>query len=340
MNTQSVQADVLLTPAEVAAILYVDPKTVTRWAIAGKVNSVRTPGGHRRFLKSEILALMAGVNHSQNRAPWRGPGYGAPAATPARDQREIIAEDRPDSRVADRHAAAAAAVVAEAVAIAREARADEAAQAVIVTGDAVAAAAERAADAAGAARAERTSAAAEAAAVVATNAAWTAASIQLRADASASQLMEAATRAAATVAAANPPGTQREAALTALHLAATVKDLAVATAADTAAAAACVANAVTAAAADVAFRFSTAEVAIEREVAKVAANLQTTATATARRVAAETAERASDVAMVAREAAAAARSMDISDESTTPDGRAPTGHAHVHAAAFSSAARH
>ncbi|MCW2868529.1 MAG: binding domain protein excisionase family, partial [Marmoricola sp.] len=40
----------LLTPAEVAAILFVDPKTVTRWARAGKLNCFRTPGGHRRFL--------------------------------------------------------------------------------------------------------------------------------------------------------------------------------------------------------------------------------------------------------------------------------------------------
>ena len=70
MSTQSNDADVLLTPSEVAAILHVDPKTVTRWAIAGKVNSVRTPGGHRRFLKSEILALRAGVDYSGNRAPW------------------------------------------------------------------------------------------------------------------------------------------------------------------------------------------------------------------------------------------------------------------------------
>ncbi len=123
MNTQSIEADVLLTPSEVAAILYVDPKTVTRWAIAGKVHSVRTPGGHRRFLKSEILALMTGVNHSQNRAPWPSATYAASASTPsATDPREIIHQGRLDGIAADRHAAAAAAVVAEAVAIAREAR--------------------------------------------------------------------------------------------------------------------------------------------------------------------------------------------------------------------------
>ena len=39
----------LLTPAEVAALFRVDPKTVTRWAKAGKLTSIRTLGGHRRY---------------------------------------------------------------------------------------------------------------------------------------------------------------------------------------------------------------------------------------------------------------------------------------------------
>jgi excisionase family DNA binding protein len=30
------------------------PKTVTRWAKAGKLTSIRTLGGHRRFRKSEV----------------------------------------------------------------------------------------------------------------------------------------------------------------------------------------------------------------------------------------------------------------------------------------------
>ena len=50
----------LLTPAEVAKIFRVDPKTVTRWAAAGRLDCVRTPGGHRRYLKSDILALATG----------------------------------------------------------------------------------------------------------------------------------------------------------------------------------------------------------------------------------------------------------------------------------------
>lgn len=53
-------AEPLLTPAEVAAMFRVDPKTVTRWAKAGKLSSIRTLGGHRRYRESEVRALLAG----------------------------------------------------------------------------------------------------------------------------------------------------------------------------------------------------------------------------------------------------------------------------------------
>ena len=49
----------LLTPAEVAAMFRVDPKTVTRWAKAGKLTSIRTLGGHRRFREAEVRAFLA-----------------------------------------------------------------------------------------------------------------------------------------------------------------------------------------------------------------------------------------------------------------------------------------
>lgn len=52
--------DRFLTPKEVAALFRVDPKTVTRWAAAGRIGAIRTPGGHRRFRESEIRALLAG----------------------------------------------------------------------------------------------------------------------------------------------------------------------------------------------------------------------------------------------------------------------------------------
>lgn len=36
----------------------VDPKTVTRWAKAGKLSSIRTLGGHRRYRESEVRQLL------------------------------------------------------------------------------------------------------------------------------------------------------------------------------------------------------------------------------------------------------------------------------------------
>ena len=53
-NTQ----EKLLTPAEVASLFRVDPKTVTRWAKAGKLTSIRTLGGHRRYKDSEVRTLL------------------------------------------------------------------------------------------------------------------------------------------------------------------------------------------------------------------------------------------------------------------------------------------
>lgn len=43
-----------LTPGEVAGILQVSPKTVSRWAAQGLLASVITLGGHRRFRPAEI----------------------------------------------------------------------------------------------------------------------------------------------------------------------------------------------------------------------------------------------------------------------------------------------
>ena len=48
----------LLTPSEVATLFRVDPKTVTRWAKAGKLTAVRTLGGHRRYRQSEVQSLL------------------------------------------------------------------------------------------------------------------------------------------------------------------------------------------------------------------------------------------------------------------------------------------
>lgn len=55
--TISVESD-LLTPAEVATLFRVSPKTVTRWARSGKLTALRTLGGHRRFRASEVKELL------------------------------------------------------------------------------------------------------------------------------------------------------------------------------------------------------------------------------------------------------------------------------------------
>lgn len=61
MSGRMPEAEPLLTPGEVAALFRVDAKTVTRWAAAGKLTSIRTLGGHRRYRENEVRALLAGV---------------------------------------------------------------------------------------------------------------------------------------------------------------------------------------------------------------------------------------------------------------------------------------
>ncbi len=60
VRTQIKPDNRLLTPAEVAAMLRVDPKTVTRWARGGKLSSIRTPGGHRRYSEREVRGFLNG----------------------------------------------------------------------------------------------------------------------------------------------------------------------------------------------------------------------------------------------------------------------------------------
>ncbi len=61
MSAQRGESDSLLTPSEVASMFRVDPKTVTRWAKAGKLSAVRTLGGHRRYREAEVRTLLEGV---------------------------------------------------------------------------------------------------------------------------------------------------------------------------------------------------------------------------------------------------------------------------------------
>ena len=48
----------VMTPGEVARLFRVDPKTVTRWSNNGNLESFRTPGGHKRFRRDVVLALL------------------------------------------------------------------------------------------------------------------------------------------------------------------------------------------------------------------------------------------------------------------------------------------
>jgi excisionase family DNA binding protein len=57
----------LLTPQEVAVMFRADPKTVTRWGQAGRLESVRTPGNHRRYFAVQVRALLAGASTEEAR---------------------------------------------------------------------------------------------------------------------------------------------------------------------------------------------------------------------------------------------------------------------------------
>ena len=47
-----------LTLGEASRILGVDPDTLRRWADNGKVDVLKTPGGHRRFLRTSIESML------------------------------------------------------------------------------------------------------------------------------------------------------------------------------------------------------------------------------------------------------------------------------------------
>jgi excisionase family DNA binding protein len=49
----------LLTTREAAGVLHVSSRTVTRWADRGRLRSLRTLGGHRRYFEPDVLTLAA-----------------------------------------------------------------------------------------------------------------------------------------------------------------------------------------------------------------------------------------------------------------------------------------
>ncbi|MCW2878002.1 MAG: hypothetical protein JWQ95_2102, partial [Sphaerisporangium sp.] len=74
----------ILTPAEVGRIFRVDPKTVTRWAKAGKLTWFRTLGNQRRYYKSEVDTLLNGQDHGVTAQPFTWPKHsvGVETVTP------------------------------------------------------------------------------------------------------------------------------------------------------------------------------------------------------------------------------------------------------------------
>jgi excisionase family DNA binding protein len=55
----SIETASYLRTAEVADILYVSPKTVSRWAKEGKLPFMKTLGGHRRYPEAKIRELAS-----------------------------------------------------------------------------------------------------------------------------------------------------------------------------------------------------------------------------------------------------------------------------------------
>jgi excisionase family DNA binding protein len=50
--------ETLIGANNVAAAFGVNPKTVTRWAVAGRLPHIFTMGGHRRYKVADVRALI------------------------------------------------------------------------------------------------------------------------------------------------------------------------------------------------------------------------------------------------------------------------------------------
>ncbi len=70
-----------MTPAEVAAVFRVDPKTVTRWAKTGKLDSIRTLGGVRRYYADQVAGFLDATRSDPASQPGT-PDHGSAASLP------------------------------------------------------------------------------------------------------------------------------------------------------------------------------------------------------------------------------------------------------------------
>jgi excisionase family DNA binding protein len=58
--------DLLMKPKEVAAAFRVSTRTLQRWENAGLIHGVRTLGGHRRYLRSDVERALERANAQSN----------------------------------------------------------------------------------------------------------------------------------------------------------------------------------------------------------------------------------------------------------------------------------
>ena len=65
MKHRTAREPALMTPGELAELFKVDVKTVARWVASGRIKSIKTPGGHNRFRRAEVEAMLRGETGRQ-----------------------------------------------------------------------------------------------------------------------------------------------------------------------------------------------------------------------------------------------------------------------------------
>lgn len=73
MSSNSPRPDDVITLPEAARLLGVGPTTLKRWSDQGRIPHTRTPGGHRRFLRSVVQDFRSLVDPRAGAAPATGP---------------------------------------------------------------------------------------------------------------------------------------------------------------------------------------------------------------------------------------------------------------------------
>lgn len=105
----------LLLTEEVAVLFRVVPKTINRWAATGRLTSVRTPGGHRRFRESDVRALLTGeINGLEAQSLHSAQAPGALANASERAPRRPVAQPHSHSEPAGSRRCASCAEVSAA----------------------------------------------------------------------------------------------------------------------------------------------------------------------------------------------------------------------------------